>query len=518
MLLVKTLADLILYNGKIITLDGTDRIVEAAAVNKGEIIAVGTNQEIKEFITDNTQQLNLEGKTVVPGFIDSHVHFVQTGLNKLFLNFTGVDSREEMLDLIKNRAQKLAAGEWIYGVGFDEENFADPQPPTRWQLDKLVPDNPVWLSRVDCHSCVLNSKALELLNIPRNILGLDRDRKGRVTGIIRNKANFEVRNWVLGNIPYRKRIKALQVATRLALEAGITTVHSMEGGGLFSELDLQLLLEVKDENPLDIVLFNQTMDVDRVLSLGLDRIGGCIALDGSIGSRTAALIEPYEDKPTTRARLYHSQQRINEFVTTAHKGGLQIAVHAIGGRAIDQILEAYEIAQKKYPRDDPKHRIEHGELINQQQINKAKELGVTLSMQPAFEYYWGGSEGMYTTRLGTKRAHRTNPYRDVIDADCLVIGGSDSDVTPMNPLLGIHGAVNHSNSEQQLTVKEALQLFTLNAAKAAGEESIKGSIEVGKAANFTILDRDILTVPSDEIKDIEVMKTIIKGRIHYARY
>nr|WP_239559052.1 amidohydrolase [Sporohalobacter salinus] len=468
-------------------------------------------------MTDNTYKLNLEGKTVVPGFIDSHVHFVQTGLNKLFLNFTGVNSQEEMLDLIRNKAEKLVDGEWIYGVGFDENNFANLQLPTRWQLDKIASDNPVWLSRIDCHSCVLNSKALKLLNISQSILGLDKDRSGRLTGIIRNKANFKVRNWILDNIHYKKRVKALQIATKLALEAGITTIHSMEGGGLFSELDLKLLLEVKEKNPLDIVVFNQTMDVERVLNLGLNRIGGCIALDGSIGSRTAALKEPYADDPTQDFQLYHFQRRINKFVTKAHKEGLQIAVHAIGGQAINQILKAYEVAQKKYPRDNPKHRIEHGELIDQQQINKARELGVTLSIQPAFDYYWGGSDGMYGTRLGARRAKRTNPYRNIIDAGCLIIGGSDSDVTPMNPLLGIHGAVNHSNPEQQLTIKEALKLFTINAARATSEEDIKGSIEVGKVANFTILNQDLLAVSKEKIKDIKVIKTIINGKIHYSR-
>ncbi len=508
--------DLILINGEIITLNNKDEIAEAVAVEDGLITEVGSNEEIKSLADNNMKVIDLKGKTVVPGFIDAHVHFMQTGLDKIFVDLTEADTKQEMLNLLKERAQKKEAGEWIYAAGFDDDKFADKKPPTRWEIDEVVADNPVWCNRIDSHSCTVNSEALELLDIPADMPGVDTNEAREKTGVIRDEANSEVRTKVLGMVTKEKRLKAMNIATEIALEAGITTVHSMEGGRLFSHLDVETLLEKRAENPLYIVVFNQTKDVDRVLDLGLERIGGCIILDGSFGSHTAALLEPYEDDPNTNGKLYNTQEEIDEFILRAHKEGLQATCHAIGDRAIEQLLTAYEKAQAEYPREDARHRIEHSELINQKQIKRANELGVTLSMQPAFEHYWGGLDGMYGTRLGEERAKKTNRYRDILEAGCLLAGGSDSDVTPMNPLLGIHGAVNHSNEEQQLEVKEALKMFTINAAKSVFEEDIKGTIEPEKMANFTVLDKNLLTVPKDEIKDINIEQTIIDGVTYYS--
>ncbi|ACB85475.1 amidohydrolase [Natranaerobius thermophilus] len=513
-------ADLVINNAKVITLNDSHDIEQGVTIKDGKILMTGNNEELDELIGNETEIMSLDGKTVVPGFIDSHVHFMQTGMNELFLDYTEFTSLDELLKDLSSKIETSSPGTWIRVAKYDDDKLAEKRPPTIKELDEVAPNNPIWMNRVDCHSCIINSKAMEILDLTneelKNLEGVERDTDGQVTGNMRNVANGVVRKLVMDMISEKQRLQAMDYATDLALKAGITTVHSMEGGKLFSDQDVDILLRKWEENPLYIVVFNQTTDVGRVVDLGLERIGGCIILDGSFGSRTAALLEPYTDDQSTKGELYYSQQEIDDFVMKAHKQGMQITVHAIGDRAIERILQAYEKAQQQYPRQDIRHRIEHAELINREQLERCQKINVTLSVQPTFEYFWGGP-GMYGTRLGEDRAKTTNPYRDIIDSGCLLIGGSDSDVTPMNPLLGIHGAVNHSNSKQRLTVTEALKLFTINAAKSVYEEDLKGSIEPGKLANLTVLEQDILEISHEKLKDVQVEKTIIDGQVHYQK-
>jgi predicted amidohydrolase YtcJ len=267
------------------------------------------------------------------------------------------------------------------------------------------------------------------------------------------------------------------------------------------------------------VVYFQSTDVQRVLDLGLPRIGGCVLVDGAYGEHTAALLEPYTDDPTTRGVLYFSDEELDDFVGRAHKAGLQISMHAIGDAAIEQLLNAYEQALAGDRRPDHRHRIEHFSLPTREHIERAARLGVAVAMQPIFAAMPDSGEidcqlaGL--EYLGPERYARRHPYRTIIDAGILVGGGSDSDAKPMGPLAGMHAVVNHPDEERRLTAREALSLFTTNAAKIGFEEEEKGTIAPGKLADLVVLGEDPLSVDPTSLKDIPVEMTIVGGEIVY---
>ncbi len=504
-------------NGYIITCDDMDSTAEAMIIENGRVEAVGTNNEIMEIADSKHTIYDLEGKTVIPGFIDSHVHMTQTGLNKLGVKLDTAKNIQDILLSIKRANDTRLFEELIFGIGYDDAKMTEKRPPTIDELDDVVSDKYVWLARIDCHSCTVNSKMFRYLDLPKGIIGIDTDTNGRPTGVLRAKANSIARKKVLELIDDKTREKALKIAAEEALRNGVTTLGALEGGPLFNDRDFEFAYKYKDQLPVDIELYYQTTDVDKVLEKGLTRMGGCIILDGSFGSRTAALMESYEDDPSTNGVLYYTQEEVDEIVLKAHKNNIQLAFHALGERSIEQILNAYEKALNLYPRKDHRHRIEHFELPTDEQIERAAKLGVVISLQPAFEHFWGGPDGMYAERLGVERAERTQPYRAVIEAGSLIIGGSDSDVTPISPIIGIHGAVNRSRDDVRIGVKDSLKMFTINGAKAVFKETEKGSIEKGKIADFVVLSENIYEVRPEEIKDIEVEKTIKNGKIAYSK-
>ena len=507
--------DKVLYNGTIITLEDSNPRVEALAIRDGEIIALGSNEEILALSEPREGSIDLKGKTVVPGFTDAHVHFMATGLNMLGIKLNQANSVEEVLEKIKEGVERLEPGQLVLASGLDTNNFEEERYPTLQELDRIAPDNPVFINRVDSHSCFVNSQTIDLIKLPIDMQGVETNQDGQPNGFMRKKANSFVRNKVLGIIPEKRRIKAARVAAKEALKVGITTVHALEGGPLFNYKDVKTLINIEDQLPIHLVIWHQTMDMDQIEKEGLIRVGGCIVLDGSFTSRTAAINEDYSDDPGNNGVLYYDQETVDKFVERAHKSGVQISVHVLGERAIDQILTAYQKAFDKYPRQGVRHRLEHFELPSQEQIEWAADLGIILSMQPAFEYYWGGS-GMYGSRLGKERALRTNPFRSIVDAGGTIIGGSDSDVTEMNPLVGIQGAITHSNPEQRLTPKEALRLFTINPAYSVFEETLRGTIKVGKYADLTVLDQNPLEINPENIDQIKVEMTICEGEIAYS--
>jgi hypothetical protein len=503
-------ADKIFVNGEVITVDAGNRVLEAIAVSGSRILDCGSNEEIEKLAGPDTEIIDLDGKCVLPGFIDSHVHFMQTGLNGLAINLWDARTVDDILNRIHSNISKYENDRVIRGIGYDEENLGERRPPNRWELDSICPDKPLWLCRIDSHSCVVNSNLLEQLDL-EGVEGVSLDPLGRPDGILRGKANNKARNRVYDMIDDRTRRKAAFYAQDRAFEVGITTLNALEGGKLFHDNDFAVLHGMKEELKLDVEIFFQTTDVDKALTMGAKRVGGCIILDGSIGSRTAAIVDDYWDDPGNNGILYYTQQQIDEFVYRAHQAGLQVSVHAIGERAIDQILSAYSKALRDLPGRDHRHRIEHYELPTPEQIRLTAELGIIPSVQPAFDYYWGGVEGMYGIRLGKERALRMNPLKDILEGGCMILGGSDSDVTPMNPLLGIHAAVNHTNPQQRISVMEAIRAFTSNGAYGMFREREIGTIEKGKLADLVVLSENPLKVSSERIKDIAVHATFKKG-------
>jgi predicted amidohydrolase YtcJ len=507
-------ADTVLQNGKIRTMCQESKEVTAAAIINGRIIRTGTGQEIQRYIGENTEVIDLKGKTVLPGFIDSHVHLTQTGLDLMGVDTSKYSRFDDVLSAIEALAKKTAPGNWIRCYAFKEHNYSENRMLTRFDIDKLGIPNPVFISRVDAHSCTVNTIGLQRLNIPDDIQGIDKT-GNELTGILRGNANSYARKTVTDSIDDETRIEGLKLACDRALKVGITSIHAMEGGNLFNEKDVPVLVRHKDNLPVSVTVFHQVIDVDKVISEGLSRIGGCIPFDGSLGSYTAALSQPYADKPETRGILYYSDEEVEDFVLKAHTNNIQITGHAIGDRAIIQLLNAYEKALDYYPRSDCRHRVEHFSVTNDYILEKARELGIIISAQPVFDYYNQKGGNTNGKRLGELRNKNVFPFKTMADIGLVVCGGSDSSVTPMNPLLGIHSAVNHSLPEQRVSVYDAVKMFTINAAYAVFEEKERGTIEPGKWADMVILDKDIFDIPENEILGANVAATMAKGKVVY---
>ncbi|MBS4536420.1 amidohydrolase [Clostridium sp. D2Q-14] len=508
--------DLILYNGNIVTIDSSNSIFDWILIKDGKIFDLGKGNKYKKYLNDNVEAIDIEGKAVLPGFYDSHVHLVQTGLNLLSVDLSDVRSISELQETISKRAKETPKGQLIRGVGYDDFRIKEGRMPTRYELDKCTTNHSVWINRVEYHISSLNSKALNSLNIPFDLEGIIRDERNLPDGRLVGNASAYIRGQIFNRISNKRRKKGVFKAIDLAIKKGVTTIGALEGGFSFHNKDAEFIIDNKNAFPIDVNLFYQTIDVERVLKNRLNRIGGCIFLDGSFGSRNAALSQDYSDDEGNKGKLFFKQEELNNFVLKAHKNNLQITVHAIGDRAIEQILLAYEYALGEYPRIDHRHRIEHFELPSDEHIERAKKLGLVLSMQPAYEHYWGEEGDLYDRRLGDRRK-TSNPLKKILDNGLLIAGGSDSDVTAIDPLLGIYTAVNHPNKEYSLDVLEAIKLFTINGAYAVFEEDIKGSIEKGKYGDLVILDKNPLKIDKKEIKNIEVVGTIKEGNILYIK-
>jgi predicted amidohydrolase YtcJ len=312
-------------------------------------------------------------------------------------------------------------------------------------------------------------------------------------------------------LPEEMRQKAVHLALDIAAQHGITTIHAMEGGELFDNRDAILIHEMMPHLPLHVVLYWCTGNVKAAYRLGLSRVGGDICLDGSIGSRTAAFADDYADDPGNRGQLLMGQSEIDRMVSTAHRYGMQIGLHAIGECAIGTAIRA--IQRSSGGACDHRHRIEHFGVPTKRHIEQAARLGIAVATQPAFPFLRGGPGKIYEQRLGPARDRRAYPLRELVEANILVAGGSDSNVTPADPLLGIHSCVNHPHPDQRLNAHQALCLFTLNGARIAFEENERGSIVDGKVADCVVLDRDPLRTDSEELKEIKVLMTVSRGSV-----
>ncbi|MCS7233461.1 MAG: amidohydrolase [Synergistetes bacterium] len=476
-----------LFKGRVWTTRG---YCEAFIVDSEKIRWVGRNREVGEVTFDEVYDYGDD--YIFPGFIDSHAHFTATGVDSMALDLRNIQSKEELLEILKEEALNKGKGEWIWGIGWDESKFRDKAIPTKEELDKVLPHNPVMLLRIDHHSCLVNQKAVELLNLS---LDLDEIKSGWLKAEVNELAR--ARFWE--RMPEEIIEEGIGRAVKLALSKGITLVNALEGGEWFSNRALIKLMEMRNSLPIKVVIFPQFTDVDEVLSMGFRRIGGCVTIDGSFGSRTAALFEPYEDEPSTCGRLYFTERSLYDFFFKAHRAGLQIAVHAIGDRAIDLALKCYEWVLKELPQDDHRHRIEHFELPPEDGIERALEIGLVVSVQPTFETLWGGPYGMYASRLG-KRWKRTNPLKTMVKMGLILAGGSDSDVTPMDPLLGIRSAMNLPNEDERLTLDEAVKMYTYNGAYAVFMEREWGDIKEGFWANFVVVSPNLSEIKATYVK------------------
>ncbi|MGD8474257.1 MAG: amidohydrolase [Anaerolineae bacterium] len=505
---------LVIRDANILTMNPRQPRARALAVRDGRIVAVGSWEDVAPHAA-GLATLDLAGKTVLPGFIDTHAHFIWTALSMAALDVSDGNDHASLQAIIDQAAAETLPGKLIFGMGFTEYALdIEQHRPIIQVLDAAAPKNPVFLMGVTGHTSAANTRALETLALPRGASGVMRDARGRPNGLLADRANTLA--WERFIVSFGAGEKATQMVARAekkALSVGLTTLHALEGGNTSEDVTIANLLMAMPNLRLRLVLYYQTMDVNRVIRLGLPRIGGCILLDGDVGPHTAALSEPYADDPSSCGTLYHTQEEVNAFVLEAHKAGLQVAMHAVGDGAVEQALDAYSAALAAHPREDHRHRIEHCEIIREEQIERARRLGVALGIQPPFNHYWPHTT--YYSSLGEERALKVDPVRSLMRPGLLIAGGSDSTVTPLGPLIGVHAAVNHSNPAERIDVGEALALYTINAARIGFEEHDKGSLEVGKLGDMVVLSGDPFGVEPDHIKEIPVDITIVGGQIAY---
>ncbi len=506
-------ADAIIINGKIITMENLSPFAQALAIKGGRIMALGTTAEIELLSGEGTKVIDAGGNTVLPGMIDAHVHFMGTGLDAASVKLLGTKNHADFMARLAEKAAALRPGAWLRGYGYDETKFEEKCLPSLAELNRLYPDRPVFLSRIDAHSCFLNDIAFGQLNVDSSLDGIISE-NGVRTGVLRAAANSFARKTLMEELTTDEvRLEAMHLASQEALKAGVTTLHALEGGSLYSDRDVDAMLKYANELPIRTVLYHQIPDAKRVKAEGMPRVGGCITVDGSLGSYTAALIEPYADRPDFCGVPYMTQRDIDDFVMEAHCLDMQIAMHTIGDRAIEMLMQAYEKALAKYPRQNHRHRFEHFTIPTYDQIARAAKLNVMISVQPSFDYLT--AKVMMPARLGPERVRRGYPFRTLMEAGLTLAGGSDSNITPISPLFGITSCLVHTQPIQRMTTYEALKLFTINAAYIAFEEDAKGTLRPGKLADIAVIEGDIFSTAPEEIQNMKVLMTIVGGKVQY---
>jgi predicted amidohydrolase YtcJ len=520
-------ADLVLTDGNILTMNPSQPSAEAAAIKEDRIVKVGTNKEISQWIGENTKVIDLQGSTVVPGLTDSHIHVGDFGRFLTWIDLQTADSIKEMQHRINERAQKIPHGRWIIGSGWNHDRFAEKRSPNFMDLDEAAPDNPVILYHQCGRVCVVNSKALELADVTKETAApsggtIEKDPEtGEPTGILRETATDLV--WKTIPEPSEDEIiESAGLACKKIVEAGITSIHWI----FTSATELAIIQRLQAENKLPLRVnfiapanILDQLDASDTLFGSKDEtengLGIKVFVDGSLAARTAALSKPYSDDQATKGQLLYSQEELNTLVAKAHKAHLRLVLHAMGDQAIEMALNAIEKALREAPRADHRYRLEHASVLNRQLISRIKELGMTVSVQPKCvisEFtMWSAVE-----RLGSERAQWLYPLKTLFKEGIRVIGGSDCPMEPLSPLQGIQAAVTRQFfPEEQITVDEALQMYTVNAAYATSEETLKGSVEEGKLADLTVLSDDPKTAPVSKIGEIKVKMTIVGGKVVY---
>jgi predicted amidohydrolase YtcJ len=486
---------------------------EFVAVKGGRVVVVG-GEGAEDVTRAGVPVTDFGDAVILPGLWDAHVHLLMTGIALREVDLSGARRLADVLELVREAAG--GPDEVVTCRGLDDSRLAEGRLPTGAELDVASPAKPVVAVRVDHHSVVVNGATWQRFGLDPSWPGVELDADGRPTGVLRGRANELALTRIGGRLEPAAKAAVYRDAATLAASRGVVALCALEGSQLAGEENVRVLLDCRGRLPLETFVFPQVTSARTARELGLPRLGGCLMVDGSFGSWTAALKEPYADKPGTRGELYFAADDLNAVVMTAHAAGLQVALHAIGDRAVAQALDAYGVAAYEHPRDDCRHRVEHAELVSDHDLARAAELGVIFSVQPAFEWFWGGPGKLYETRLGERR-HRTNRLRSTLAAGIALAGGSDSNITPINPLLGIAAAMHHPTEEERLSFDDALAMFTLGAAASVFAEDDWGTLSPGKWASFTVLGRDPRRLDAAALADAEVLATVVKGEFTYKR-
>jgi len=541
-------ADLVFTNGIVYTVDEANPTSEAVAVKNGLILAVGTTAEISEYIGDQTEVIDLQGKTMTPGLIESHAHLMGIGYNKLELDLMYVKTYDELVEKVAEAVAKAKPGDWITGRGWHQDKWIEKPEKmikgfqTNDKLNEVSPDNPVYLSHASGHAAFANGKALELAGIsnlkgerPDEVEGgeIIFDELGNPTGILSERAAGLVARLIPETTP-EKDEEALTLALQELVEKGITSFHDAGSG----QEVIDLVQKFKNEGKLTvrqyIMLTGRQPELleqwyqrgpmidstDHMLTVRSIKLN----CDGALGSRGAWLLEDYSDRPGHRGHETLPMSVVTEVSERALPLGFQVCAHAIGDRANQEILDRYEAAFTKNPSaTDHRFRIEHAQHIHPDDIPRFGELGVIAAMQAI---HLSSDRPWAIDRLGEKRIiDGAYVWKKLMKTGAVVTNGTDAPVEPVDPLPSFYASVTRKTlqgmpeggyeADQKMTRAEALKSYTLDGAFAEFEEDFKGSIEVGKAADFTIYDKDIMQVAEEEILTTKVMMTVVAGKVVY---
>ncbi|MBK5252516.1 MAG: amidohydrolase [Peptostreptococcaceae bacterium] len=529
-------ADIVFYNGPVITVNSKNEIAEAIAVKGNKIAFVGCEEEMKKYIGQNTKVIDLKGRSLIPGLIDSHLHTALVGANSLAIDCRspGVSSIEDIKNLIREVVKVTPKGEWIHGWGYDDSKLAEKRHPNRWDLDEVAPDNPVVLTRVCCHISSHNSKSLELAGLADNSpdpVGGVRDREnGVINGVMKENAHMQISK--ISALSKEEIINAMAAANDMLVKEGITSISDSGGFGHVQMGAIQDAVEQKKlKIRLNAMIFTLTDNLPMIedyIKVGIHtgfgndnyKIGPLkIMIDGSSSGPTASTLEPYASNPDFSGILAMTQEQVDDIIIRAHAAGWQVTSHAVGDRAVTMIVDAIEKALKKYPRENHRHRIEHCAMINDELLDRIKKLGIVPIANPIFLYEFGDG---YMVNYGKERAYKMFTAKSFFDKRIIAAGSSDCPVTFSYPILNMHLAVNREtqngqviNADERITIEQALRMFTYNGAYASFDEDKKGTIEVGKLADLVVLSGSLYDTPIDKIRDLSVDMTIIDGDIVY---
>lgn len=531
-------ADTVLLNGKIITVDPHDSIVDAVAVLGDRIVAVGSNDDVKRYAGPETEVIDLKGKTAMPGIIDSHTH--PTGIAEGYLEVNcrapPVRNIKDIQDLVEAKVKELGPGVWIQGSAYNDSKLEEKRQMTRWELDVVAPENPVMLTSDTGHQCIVNSLALEIASISKDSQDppggeYDRDDNGEPTGLIYEMAQGEIRKHIPPYTVAEIRESYKKVVDQFS-KWGITSTHNASarktGIRAYKQLldmgvrqvRMRLMVSVNSDEPGGVVDALELTGIesgfgDDWLQVMSTKIMG----DGSGAGGTAGVYMPQHRGPMGLGIMMTDEAEIERLVLQSHDAGLRVSIHSIGDRGVDVALDAIEKAQKRNPVPDMRHRLEHNSLCTPKQLERIKEMGVIPSSSIGYMY---GLGDQYAENFGEERCRWLHPHRTMKEMGIIAGGNSDCPVTYYSPFVQMYAAVTRKSSsgqvvglEEAIEIMDAIRLYTWNGAYMSKEEDKLGSIELGKLADIIVLDRDILTIDPEDLLNVQVLTTMVNGKIVY---
>jgi predicted amidohydrolase YtcJ len=528
---------LLIRNANVLTLNPAQPHAEAVLVDGARIKAVGTLEDVSRLCGDKTETLDLDGKTLLPGFVDCHIHPILYAFFLMNIDLNGMRTMKELLECIHAKASEASSDRWLLGLRFNEESLEEQELPTLAMLDEVAPDNPLLIMRYCGHLAIANSKALELAGLSKDSDDpdggeMDRDSEGNLTGVLRETAISLVAEHMAPPDWDEFQEAIIQTFDELAAK-GITGVHGivqtgeMGPSGKLGYLSISAMKAMRKKIPLRMYLMVVATEASQIEELqaselhdpspeSMCKVGAWkMICDGSLGGHSAVMFEPYSDRPEFSGIMVWKEEDLEKMIREGHTSGIQLSMHCIGDRMVQVVLDILGRVLAESPRDDHRHRIEHASIMGPDIIKRAKELGAVMSVQPPFV----SSEASWMQKRIGDRTKHIYPFRSFFENGLTVCAGSDGPVEIPDPIHGIFASVDRFGlaPEEAVSAEQAIHMFTTHAARAAFEENVKGTIEPGKLADFVALSDDPLSVPTKKLENLQVEMTMVGGKVVFSR-